>query len=181
MARRTQWAAVFVALTPILAGCGSSLPVSPTAPTSFQSPAPEPTVAGERWNLTITLRAATGAQGCAVDLTHMHVGEPSNWLMGVERSGELIHLVVSDLHDPTYRFEYDGTVAEDVFTAAINTPAGAGWCRQQGGRVQFSAETHVSGRFSGDGVALTAEQVDSLQFKSGETLSLQYDWSATRQ
>jgi hypothetical protein len=111
----------------------------------------------------------------------MHVGESSPWLMTIERSGESIHLVVSDVRDPTYRFEYEGTVVADVVTMAIKNPAPAGWCGERGGRVEFSAESHVTGRFSEDGHALTAEQVDFLRFNSGETLSLQFDWRATEQ
>jgi hypothetical protein len=58
--------------------------------------------------------------------------------------------------------EYDGTVVDGVLTAAIKSLTGTTSCGQ--GR----AEGHVSGRFSGDGRALTAEDVRSLQFSSGE-------------
>jgi hypothetical protein len=164
------------------AGCeghSTILPSMPTAIPSTETP-PAPVTPGQRWSLTTTLRTAIGPQGCAVDLSHMLIGQSSDWLMTVERSGESLHLVVSDIRDPTYRFEYEGTVVADVFVAAIKAPSGAGYCGERGGRVEFSGETHISGRFSGDGHALTAEQVDSLRFNSGETLSLRYDWSGTQ-
>ena len=101
--------------------------------------------------------------------------------MTIERSGESIHLVVSDVRDPTDRLEYKGTVVADVLTAALKSPYGVGYCGEKGGRVEFRGEIYVSGRFSGDGHALTAEEVVSLQLNSGETLSLHYDWGATRQ
>jgi hypothetical protein len=92
-----------------------------------------------------------GSQDCAVDLSHMRVGQSGNWLMTIERSSESLHLVVSDSRDPTDRYEYDGTVVSDVFVAELLNPSGAGYRGERGGRVEFSAQTHVSGRFSEDG------------------------------
>lgn len=176
-----------VAVVTILLGAaacgGNGATWSPTAPSAT------PTVAGERWNLTATLRSFTGPEACVGFRPHTYVGQSSYWLMAIERSGESIHLVVSDVGDPTYcaeapdercdRYEYEGTVVADVLTAAVKSLSGATFCG--GSRFDFRAEHHVSGRFSGDGRALTAEQVQSLQLSSGETLSLHYDWSATRQ
>jgi hypothetical protein len=175
MARRTLMAAAFAALTPILAGCGSSLSVPPTAPTSAQSPAPGPTVAGERWNLTATLRSITGPEACISDTARMTVGQSFSLLMTIERSGESIRLIVSDVDDPSERQEYEGTVVDGVLTAAIKSVTG----RTSSCEGRF--ESHVSGRFSGDGRALTAEDVKSVQFSSGETGRSYYDWSADRQ
>jgi hypothetical protein len=176
MARRTQIAAAFIALTPILAGCGSSLAVPPTAPTSAQSPAPGPTVAGERWNLTAVLRSIPRPEACSSDGLRMALGQSYDFLMTIERSGGSIHLSLSDPDDPSDRFgEYEGTVVDDVLTAAIQSVSGQTECGH--GR----AGARVSGRFSGDGRALTAEEVKSLQLDSGETLLFYYDWSADRQ
>jgi hypothetical protein len=181
MTARTLTGMLVLALAPATVGCdghSTALLTTPTVVPSVATP-PAATVTGQLWSLTTTLRTATGPQGCAVDLSHMHLGQSSNWLMTIERSGESLHLVVSDIRDPAYRYEYEGTLVADVFAAAIPNPSGAGYCGERGGRVEFSAETHVSGRFSGDGHSLTAEQVDSLRFNTGETLSLRYDWSAT--
>jgi hypothetical protein len=106
----------------------------------------------------------------------MALGQSFDFLMTIERSGGSIHLSLSDPDDPSDGFgEYEGTVVEDVLTAAIKSVSGQTQCGY--GR----AESRVSGRFSGDGRALTAEDVKSLQLDSGETLRFYYDWNATRQ
>ena len=175
MACRPQMAAAFIALTPILAGCGSSLPVPPTAPTSAPSPASWPTVAGERWNLTATVRSITGPEACISDAARMTIGQSFSWLMTIERSGESIHLIVSEVDDPSERQEYEGTVVDEILTAATKSSTG----RTSSCEGRF--ESHVSGRFSGDGRALTAEDVKSVQLSSGETFRAYYAWSAARQ
>ena len=167
-----------------LAGCDSHSSVLPATPTSTPlpaAPAPAPVVPKGGWSLTTTLRSATGPQGCAVDISHMHVGDSyGSWLLTIERSGESVNLVVSDLRDPTDRYQYEGTVVADVLTAEIKNPAGAGWCG--GGRVTFSGESHLSGRFSADGRTLTAEAVDTIRLDdSGETIGLHTVWSAIQQ
>jgi len=170
-------AAAFAALIPILPGCGSSLSVPPTAPTSAQSPASGPTVAGERWTLTATVKTIIGPEACISDAARMTIGQSFSWLLSIERSGESIHLSVSDADDPSDRLgEYDGAVVEGVLTAAIKSITGTNRLCGEG-----RAEGHVSGRFSGDGRALTAEDVRSFQLSSGETTRAYYDWSAARQ
>src|SRR4029078_778683 len=180
MTRRPSTAIVLM-LALGFAPCNShSLP--PTAPTSTQSPqspqspAPAPTVAGERWNLTATLRSITGPEACISDAARLTIGQPFSWLITIQRSGESIHLSVADADDPSDRVgEYDGTVVDGVLTAAIESITGQTLC----GHVR--AESYVSGRFSGDGRVLTAENVNSLQLSSGETVLAYYDWSASRQ
>jgi hypothetical protein len=111
----------------------------------------------------------------------MHIGDSYDaWLLTVERSGASIDLVVSDLRNPTDRYEYEGIVVGDVITAEIeNYSVGAGWC---GGRVTFTNESYLSGRFSEDGRTLTAEVVDSIRLdSSGEEIELHYDWAAVQQ
>src|SRR5262245_2589574 len=123
MARRAQiLEAASVAIAIILAGCGSSLPVPPTAPTSAQSPAPEPTVA-QRWNLTTTLRSLTGPENCNAFIK-AYIGETFLWQMTIERSGGSVRLIVSLVADPMARLEYEGTDVEDVLTAAIRGRSG---------------------------------------------------------
>jgi hypothetical protein len=41
------------------------------------------------------------------------------WLLTVERSGPSINLVVSDLRNPTERYEYEGMVVGDLVNAEI--------------------------------------------------------------
>ena len=167
-------------LVPVLTGCDSHSSAVPTAPTSTPSPAataPAPaTVAGERWNLTATLRSIIGSDACVSDAARLTIGQPFSWLITIQRSGESIHLSVAEADDPSDRLgEYDGTVVDGVLTAAIESITGHTLC----GHVR--AESYVSGRFSGDGRVLTAENVNSLQLSSGETLLAYYDWSASRQ
>jgi hypothetical protein len=91
------------------------------------------------------------------------------------------HLVVYELRAPYERSEVDGTVIADVLTAAMEA-SGSGYYVCGGSNVDVVREEHhVSGRFSGDGRALTAEDVMSLHLTSGETVTYRYDWSATRQ
>ena len=122
-----MWAGILVlVLAQGLAGCDSRSSVLPTAPTSTPSPtaaAPTPgTVAGERWNLTATLRSITGPEACVSDAARLTIGQPFSWLITIQRSGESIHLSVTEADDPSDRLgEYDGTVVDDVLTAAIKS------------------------------------------------------------
>jgi hypothetical protein len=115
------------------------------------------------------------------------IWEFSNSLMTIERSGASIHVVLN-VDDPTNLIEYEGTVLADVLTVPIKSSHGgftsAGWCRQRAGAGKVEilrGENYVSGRFSGDGHALSAEEVTTLHLNSGETLIFHTDWSATRQ
>lgn len=162
-----------VVLACTLAGCDSHSNVLPTAPSSTSPPGPATrTIAGERWNLTTTLKSATGPEGCVVDTSD--IWEFGNSLMTIERSGESIHVVLN-VDDPTNLIEYEGTVVADVLTVPIKSSHGgftsAGWCgrRAGAGKVEIlRMEQYVSGRFSGDGHALTAEEVTTMQLKSGD-------------
>jgi hypothetical protein len=111
----------------------------------------------------------------------MTVGQPFSWVIIIQRSGESIHLSVSEADDPSDRLgEYDGTVVDGVLTAAIKSFTGTHFCAA-GSTLGGRGEGHVSGRFSADGRTLTAEDVRSVQFSSGETQSSYYDWSASRE
>ena len=143
---------------------------TPTAP----SHAPEPTIAGERWNLTTTFTTFTETQGCAVYKTY--IGQSTYWSMSVDRTGESIHLVLSDPDDPNGRIDYSGTVVADVFTAASQNSIDGRVCG--GSQVALAAERRVSGHFSKDGHALAAQEAVSTRLGSGETLVFYFDWSA---
>jgi hypothetical protein len=169
--------AASVAVSIILAGCGSSLPVPPTAPTSTRSPAPEPAMA-ERWNLTTTLRSVTGPENCNA-VIEADIGESFLWQMTIERSGGSVRLIVSLVADPMARLEYEGTDVEDVLTAAIKGRSGKTVC--EGSMTDVFNEANVSGRFSEDGRVLAAEELKSFKFNSGEIARFYYDWHAARQ
>jgi hypothetical protein len=179
-----------IALTLILglAGCAgpsaglptapTSAPSSPSSPSSPVLPTSPSTVAGERWNLTTTLSSATGPEGCVVGISHMRVGDSYGaWQLAIERSGESVHLVVFDSGNPSDRYQYDGTIVGGLLTVPPKSFSSAGWC---GGRVEFTGENSVLGRFSEDGHALTAQEVDSLRLSTGEIVTLHYDWRATQ-
>ena len=167
-----------VVLALALSACSSNTSPSaiPTTPPPAPSPAPGPTVAGERWNLTLTFRSFTGPDACLTDVARSTIGQPFSGLITIQRSGESIHLSVTDADDPSDNLgEYDGTVLDGVLTAAIKSLIGQDRC----GAGRY--EGHVSGRFSADGRALTAEDVRSVQFSSGETERAYYAWSASRE
>jgi hypothetical protein len=149
-----------------------SIPSAPTAP----SPASAPI--GERWNTTTTLRGFTGPEPCSA-VYSPYIGQSNSWWMVVERSGEALHIVVSDPDESNERIEYNGTVVSNVLTAISRDSAEGRVCG--GARVAVRAERRLSGRFSADGHALTAEEVSSSQLSSGETLTFYSDLTATQQ
>jgi hypothetical protein len=150
----------------------SSAPILPTQTTPSRPP--EPTTVGERWNVTTTFRTFTEAEACEVYKTY--IGQSTYWSMAVERSGESIHLVLSDPDNPNDRIDYNGTVVSDVLTAASKNFTEGRVCG--GSRVAVAAERYVSGRFSREGHALTAQEIISTQLSSGEILVFHFDWSA---
>jgi hypothetical protein len=135
-------------------------------------------VAGERWNLTTTLRSVTGPKNCSA-VSGAHIGESFRWQMTIERAGGSVRLDVSLVGDPVSHDEYEGTDVEGVLTAAIKGRSGRTVCA--GAMVDVFGEAHVSGRFSGDGRALTAEELKSYKSSSGDTSAFYYDWHAVRQ
>ena len=172
-----------VVLAWALSACSSNTSPSaiPTTPPPTPSPAPGPTVAGERWNVTLTFRSFTGPDACLTDVARSTIGQPFSGLITIQRSGESIHLSVTDADDPSDNLgEYDGTVLDGVLTAAIKSITGQHFCAA-GSTLGARYDGHVSGRFSADGRALTAEDVRSVQFSSGETQRYYYDWSASRE
>jgi hypothetical protein len=110
---------------------------------------------------------------------YKNVGQSRDWLMTIRRSDESIDLATYDISDPAEVYAYAGTVVADQLSATSAIYPGATLCA--GVRFDYRADWRVSGRFSGDGHALTAEEVDSYRLTSGETLVLRYEWSATLQ
>jgi len=171
---------IVLMLTLEMAACGS--PMQPTGPTSpVRAPAVRPAVPQGGWALTTTLTSVTGNKSCGENLAHLQVGGSYDaWLLTIERSGSSINLIVSDLRNPTERYEYEGTVVGETVKAEIeNYDVGAGWC---GGRVAFTNESYLTGRFSEAGRTFTGEVVDSVHLDvSGEEIELHTDWSAVQQ
>jgi hypothetical protein len=56
----------------------------------------------------------------------MHVGESGAWLLTIERSGESVHLVVSDIRNPTDRYEYEAPSWQTSSRRQSRTPLALG-------------------------------------------------------
>jgi hypothetical protein len=150
---------------------------SPLIPSAPSSAAPQPpTPSGEQWTLTITSRDFSGPDDCSTYAKY--VGESDDWSMTVERSGASIHLDISLLDDPDVHIEYNGTVESAVFTATATQSIRGQVCG--GSRVSLRSERRVSGRFSEDGRALTAQEELSSSLTTGETLVFHDDWTAVQ-
>jgi hypothetical protein len=124
----------------------------------------------------MTLRDVTGPDACSIYTKY--VGEPEDWSMSVERSGDSIHLDISPLDDPDVHIKFDGTVVSGVLTATARNPLQGRVC--SGSRVSLGAEFQVSGHFSEGGHALVGQEVRSSQLSSGDTLVFHFDWTATQ-
>ena len=168
---------VFVVMA-MACGDGRSATNSPLIPSAPSSAVSKPTPAGEQWNLTITLRDFTGPDDCSIYAKYVGESE-DDWSMTVERPGESIHLDISLLDDPNVHIEYNGTVVSAVFTATSTQSVEGRVCG--GSRVSLGSERRVSGRFSEDGHALTAQGVVSSSLTTGETLVFHDDWKAVQQ
>ena len=158
--------------------CGDvrSATYSPLIPSAPPTAVPTPTPAGEQWNLNIMLRDFTGPADCSTYAKY--VGESDDWSMTVERSGESIHLDISLLDDPDVHIDYSGTVASGVFTATSTQSVKGRVCG--GSRDSLQSERRVTGRFSEDGHALTAQEESSNSLTTGETLVFHDDWKAVQ-
>ena len=167
----------------LTAGCGENRgTVTPTAPMlspSESSPAATP----ERWSLTTTITSITGSRGdCFSPVSSGGIGTPFHdhqFPLTITRSAESISLVVPDGWSDPYR--YVGSVVGEDFTAG----GGFGYSYTCSGspptRSDVVWEGHVSGRFSSDGYSLTAREVWSYTFTTGERVTVHIDWTATRQ
>jgi len=171
---------VFSVLVVMATACGdvrspASAPVFvPSAPSSAVPQPPRPS--GEQWTLTITSRDFSGPDDCSTYAKY--VGESDDWSMTVERSGESIRLDISLLDDPDVQIEYTGTVESAVFTATSAQSIRGQVCG--GSRVSLESKRRVSGRFSEDGRALTAQEESSGSLTTGETLVFHSDWIAVQ-
>jgi hypothetical protein len=103
--------------------------------------------------------------------------------LAIQRSGESMVLVYDVGNVGDGLTQYAGTSVGKGFTAVRATGNGDGRIFCSGGQA-FGARSdpsQVSGRFSDDGRTLTATEVGSYHLASGETLTFQSDWTASRQ
>jgi hypothetical protein len=156
----------------------------PTAPTSSAAPAPVPAqIPGERWNLTVVFRSVSGSPAACVSRYSEYLGLSYDWLMAIQRSGESMVLIYDVGNVGEGLTQYAGTAVGKEFTAARATGNGNGRIFCSGGQTfdARSDSSQVSGRFSDDGRTLTTTEVGSYRLTSGETLTFQSEWTASRQ
>jgi hypothetical protein len=174
MTKLTMPALAVLGLTYALAGCDTrspdGLPAPPVAPTV--RPEPASPVAGERWNLTGTYAGHTGPAEC-IQPFDGNVRPPENSVLVIYRSGESITLV-------TDHNRYVGLLVAENFSASDSDDSGASW-QCGAAQIRYRLEGQVSGRFSADGRTLTGKEFALARLASGETVTRQWDWSATRQ
>jgi hypothetical protein len=181
-------AIVLALLAPGLFGCDTASP--PAAPTPAASPGPAPgpappppTLAGERWNLTMQLDSVAGPAECLADTNgvssgrHLSMGQTGGFFLSVERSAGSIRLATFDFgfYDNAYD-RYAGTLLASAFSAdaVSNTSITCG-----GVRYVKNGGTQLSGHFSSDGKKLTASEVYELRSESGASLTYRYEWTAS--
>ena len=165
-------------LTLSIFGCSESStqhsPTGPTPPVSTTPPQPKPPLyPPESWTLTRSITSVTPHR-CWRDLT----GLTYDYALIVRRA-EPMRLFV--YWDPTDGIEYVGSLSGQDFFAAGGFNHGNSFpmgCASGGG-VNVILTGRVSGRFSDDGRSISAEEVLSYLYSTGEQVDVRYRWSAT--
>ena len=149
----------------LLPGCNESSPTEPK--TATPTPVPTPIF----WDNTVHLIAkTTGPDNCLGE--GGNVGQVFQTTFALVRTGNVVTFIPPD---PVDDYTYSGTVDGANFTATSGTvdakflPCGHG---------RFVPT--LSGRFSEDGSHLTATEVLSSTFDSGQVWAYTYTWSASR-
>jgi hypothetical protein len=151
-------------------GCDASA-VRPAGPTLTRpTPTPSEPGTGETyWSLTTTLTAVTGANTCSD--WRPAIGTATSWLLTVRRSaGGAIWLQYDD-NNPV-----SGTTDGASFTASATSP---GFQPCGGVPADYQFESRVTGTFSADGNAVTAQETWTYRFASGDAIVFRLDWAAT--
>jgi hypothetical protein len=169
-------------LSPLVASCESRWTDPPTGPTLIPSES-SAAATPERWNLTTTITSITGSRGdCFSPVYWGTIGTPFDHYMfplTITRSAESISLVVPDgWSDP---YGYVGIVVGEDFTAGGGYAYSYTCSGSPPTRSDVVWEGHVSGRFAADGNTLTATEVWSYEFPTGEKVTVSIEWTATRQ
>ena len=163
-----------------VAGCSLPVPTQPTPPVAGPSPTPvspaPPIPKTDPWLLTTSLVSVTEPDSCKSP-TAPEPGMLAVWSLGVTRSGDAVALELIELEQEGSHWIFNGLVRDSEFTA-VGSQNGATLCR--GVRVNFQLDMKVSGRFSEDGLSLSAEELDSYRLPNGDTIDYKYTWIATR-
>jgi hypothetical protein len=177
---RTLTGIVAVLLIQLLTACDKPSPVAPGRPApSPPAPTNPPALNGEKWDLTTTMTSIDGRTKCGAV-----VGAPftDHSLLTIERSGDSMRLIVSDLRNPGDAYEYLATVTGTDFSGhGTATPSGYFRCGQSDRDTVVGVEDRLAGRFSADGTTLTADDELVDQLESGNVVTYHFAWTATKQ
>jgi hypothetical protein len=160
-----------LALCLSVSACQDTLSGPPPGPVPVDpDPTPRPTTEG--WALKTTLLSVTGPDLCSWSSS---VGRSADWSLLVKRADSEVAFLYGV---PTDEVLYAGSLFSNEFSASsTGSVASASSCG--GRRVEYVADSRVSGRFAADGRTLTGSEVWSYRFTSGETVELRFGWSAT--
>ena len=182
---RTLTGIVAVLLIQLLTACDRASPVAPSPPPpppSPPAPTSPPAANGEKWDLMTALTSITGPKECVAAGTYDPTIDVSHSLLTIERSGDSMHLIASSIRNPADAYEYTATVAGADFSGSGTTiSSGYFTCGQSGRDYVYRGEDHLAGRFSADGNTLTADQELVFQLTSGNLITYDFAWTATRQ
>ena len=126
---------------------------------------------GEPWTLTSTYAGHTGPEGC-LPAFDGRPGLPVTASIRVRRDGDSIELWTEHDH-------YVGAAVNGAFFATESEDAGNTW-QCGASRLRFRYEGSVAGQLSDDGTAMTGREVGRFLLESGDTITRQWDWRATR-
>jgi hypothetical protein len=173
---------ILLAATLFVTACGggSSSP-TPSIPTTPTPTAPSPTVSSPTTNWVVTHRfvSVTGADNCWVrrqrdSLTGVVFADLE---MTVMRSSGAITL------DSPWFVIYTGTTTGEEFTARQRDPleGSAGVVDCSGTRIiQHPGVSNLSGRFASDDQTMSGTELNVYPLNTGETVTYQWNWQATR-
>ncbi len=130
------------------------------------------------WDLTTVLTAVTGPDNCFTQ-QQLRGGIPRSiaWQLEVTRTGNAVTFDYDVRNYPSDNVRQTGTVDGNAFTArSVPWPISFPPCAD-GTVLSGSFDASVTGRFSDDGTHLTAKELWSYRFSSGE-ITFFIEWSA---
>jgi hypothetical protein len=155
----------------LVAGCDGTVVFISTGPSPFNG-----AQGVNGWNVIIHLTGGTALAQCAA----VHVGQTTQYQLGVDRSADSVMLVLDPHNSPTdHSADYKGTLSASAVSATghyygrdlcTGTPP-AGSAATDG----IPASFH--GLFSPDGRTLTGTETRTTTI-GGRTYTYEYDWRA---
>jgi hypothetical protein len=159
---RTSALAIVLVSTLLTGGCDNEPWIAPPSPAIVPS---------ELWMVRETLTSVTGPETCFDDRDS--VGSTSSRVpVYVRREGSTIKMVY---RPDQWDLELVGSTDGDTFTVTGGMPFSS-VC--DGITVEFAYEMQVSGRFSGDGLTMTASATSTHRLGGGGAVVQTFDWVA---